>query len=68
MLFQNLNWQCRTNDLPDINREALPTKLFRHGFTQQRTTPIFGKAKVREFDNWKNFENGFFCLFSASCA
>jgi hypothetical protein len=28
---------------------------------------IIGEAKVREFDNWKNFATGFFCLFSNSC-
>jgi hypothetical protein len=27
----------------------------------------FRKAKVREFDNCKNFETGIFSLYSASC-
>ena len=60
----------------DYKSVALPTELFRliqrgsaflcasTGFCNRKDNkelpPNFGKAKVREFDNWKNFESIFF--------
>ena len=59
------------NDLPDINQDALPVELKWHfsmpacavsngGRSNKELPPIIGEAKVREFDNCKNFAPIFF--------
>ena len=63
----------------DYKSVALPTELFRQikevfhfsmhrlgfctGKGNKELPPNFGKAKVREFDNWKNFDRVFFACF-----
>ena len=37
--------------------------IYKGGQCNKELPPIIGEAKVREFDNWKNFEEDFFACF-----